>query len=803
MYDIEAIKSRMTCIDFAQRIGLSVRKDGDRCKSPLRTNAKNKSSFSVRKDYWHDFGSGESGDVIDLSALVNHNGDRGLAIQELARITGVFSEEDYSDWQQRTQRRVSLIQGWHEDLRPQDREYLHNRRITDETIDRLRIGYTGQGADVVIKGEKVSGFASRRIVVPAYKNGYVVSWVARAAYPDQMPKYLKPPIDDMTEYEPWGLHTLDRKSDDLYIAEGCFDALSIDQSGYPVLATMGGHFGKDTLKTVLAIAKDYKRVVLTFDNDDAGRKFTRDFGDILFSRKIPFAVAEIPHKYKDIADNYADGNEIASLEMQEGIAYLANSIKNKEEFKAFAYKAARIMDRAELAELFSTVGKYEHFSPVWLKEIQASCFKAPPEPVVVREILKAHKLLYVANVGFYEYVPQGKWTLLNDEVIHGYISDTLGGFTAGGKLEPIKKLMRPEVLTTQEFDRKPVVNFINGTLELDTGNFREHSRDDYCSMQLPYPYLPDAKAPRWETFMEEITAQDAKRQENLQFIAGYTLFNDCRHEKIFVLTGEGSNGKTIFTKVLEQLYGDENVTHINPQGITEAFESIHLRSSLLNIAGEIKSDLSSTEEKLKQIASGESIQACYKGKDFIHFKPRAKLVFACNGQLRSSDTSDGLARRLVIIDFPCKFVEFPDADDPYQYAKDISLLDKLLVELPGIFNWTYQGYKDLLKFGSFTETDEHANLMKAFRQASNPVEVFIADLMDSPPQRVSRTDVYKDYRYWCEDNGHKPLSSTKFYSEFERCTRKVYMPYERSVRTDAGPRKERGYDLIEKQLKIV
>ena len=97
-----------------------------------------------------------------------------------------------------------------------------------------------------------------------------------------------------------------------------------------------------------------------------------------------------------------------------------------------------------------------------------------------------------------------------------------------------------------------------------------------------------------------------------------------------------------------------------------------------------------------------------------------------------------------------------------------------------------------MKFGSFTETDEHANLMKAFRQASNPVEVFIADLMDSPPQRFSRTDVYKDYRYWCEDNGHKPLSSTKFYSEFERCTRKVYMPYERSVRTDAGPRKERG-----------
>ena len=265
----------------------------------------------------------------------------------------------------------------------------------------------------------------------------------------------------------------------IYIAEGCFDALSIDQSGYPVLASMGGYFGREALRTVLAIAKDYKRVILTFDNDEAGRKFTIDLGNILFLHKITFSVAEILHKYKDIADNYTDGNEICDLVLREGIAHLAMAITEKDEFKAFAYKAARLMDRAEFSEMFSVVSKAERFNGVWLKEIQSACNKAPPEPVVVAEILKEHKLLYVPAVGFYEYVPQGKWVLLNDEIIHGYISDTLGGFTAGGKLEPIKKLMRPEVLASQDFDRAPVVNFINGTLELETGNFREHSEDDY------------------------------------------------------------------------------------------------------------------------------------------------------------------------------------------------------------------------------------------------------------------------------------------------------------------------------------
>ena len=46
--------------------------------------------------------------------------------------------------------------------------------------------------------------------------------------------------------------------------------------------------------------------------------------------------------------------------------------------------------------------------------------------------------------------------------------------------------------------------------------------------------------------------------------------------------------------------------------------------------------------------------------------------------------------------------------------------------------------------------------MKAFRQASNPVEVFIADLMDNPPRGAYAEAIY-GYRYWCEEQRHKPL----------------------------------------------
>lgn len=801
MYDTNLIKSRMSCVEYAQRYGLPIRKDGDRCKSPLRTKADNKSAFSVRKDYWHDFVSGDGGDVIDLCAMLAHGGDRGLAIAELARLTGVTSEDDNIDWKQITQRRCSDIAGWHASLRTQDYEYLCKRGINEETIKCLRIGYTGMGVDVVIKGEKVYGFAANRIAIPYYKNGYVVSWVARATSDVQKPKYLKPPCDDLTEHEPWGLHTLDRESNTLYIAEGAFDALSLDQSGVPVLATMGGYFGKEALRNVISICKDYKTIVLTFDNDEAGRKFTFDLGNTLFRNKIHFVVANIPVPYKDISDYYAAGNKISDLALSDGIAHISTAITDKEQFKDFAYKAARIMDKAELAEMFQKVSKTECFSSVWLKEIQSSCFKAPPEPIIVEEILKDHKLLYVAGVGFYEYLPQGKWERLNEEVVHGYISDSLGTFTSGNKLDPIKKLMKPEILTDHKFDRKPVINFINGTLDLETGEFRGHSQDDYCSIQLQYPYDPEAKCPNWESFLEKVTAQDAKRQENLQFIAGYVLFSDCRHEKIFVLTGEGGNGKTVYTKVLNKLFGDSNVTHITPKGLTEAFERIHLHNSILNIAGEIKSDISGAEETLKQIASGEPVQACYKGKDHVTFTSRSKLIFCCNGQLKSSDTSEGLTRRLVIVDFPCKFVEDPDPGDPYQFEKDIGLYDKLIEELPGIFNWAYHGYKDLLYYGSFTETNEHHELMDAFTKASNPIRCFVEDLLDDPPKCISKPEMYSLYQSWCDTNGHAhPMASNRFHQEFKRAAKKEYEPYEKSIRVNGSIRKERGYSKINKEV---
>ena len=98
------------------------------------------------------------------------------------------------------------------------------------------------------------------------------------------------------------------------------------------------------------------------------------------------------------------------------------------------------------------------------------------------------------------------------------------------------------------------------------------------------------------------------------------------------------------------------------------------------------------------------------------------------GSLKASDTTEGLARRLSIVNFEAEFVDRPDPDNPLQHKKDVHILDKLMGNLPGIFNWVFEGYRMLRMNNGMTETDDHAETIKRFKEASNPIFVFCEEL---------------------------------------------------------------------------
>ena len=751
MIDISEIKSRISCVEFAQRNNIPIRYSGDRCVSPFRTGAKNKTSFWCFDDHWTDFGSGQSGDVIDFAAYLLYDGNKGTAIRELARLTGVENTNDNSqEWVSYTQNLCNQIEYWHKSLTDDDRTYIHHRGITDETIDRVKLGRTTDG----------------RLSFPYWKNGYICYYATRSMpggrHPDR--KYMKMPIDDFNDHTIWGLHTLDRnpRRDLLVIAEGAFDALSFEQENYTVISAITGFFSKDQLPTALGIAKSFKQVFLVYDNDldtKAGEKFTEKMAKILTENRIPCLIGTVPfaHKYKDVSDYYADGNSLADLisDAVDGVTFLANKITDPEEFEAFARGVCRYLSAPQVDVFFSKITA-DNFNGDFIKTLQKECKKAPPDDIVAKEIISQHTLLYNPNLSFYEY--NGKyWETKSDTQIENYISQALGIYSTGPRLSSIIRVIKSLVVTDKLFNMNPVVNFINGTLELTETepyfNFRSHSPSDLCTYCLDYPYVPGANSPEWQQFIDSVTDYDGRRASFLQEFAGYILFPDNRLQKAAALVGEGSNGKSVYFNALANVFDRSNITHIELSQLGDRFQLINMQTAMLNISGEIKNDISSAEDTIKNVIAGDVVSACQKGKPFVDFKPRTKLIVSLNNYPKFSDKSDAVTRRFTFCEFPLKFVEVPKEPNERLIDRTLESTFAQISHLSGIFNWVLDGYLMVRRCGYLTETYEHQTVLNEFKEDSDPTITFVRQLNLSV--RVKYADLYNIYKHWCDDNGYR------------------------------------------------
>jgi putative DNA primase/helicase len=788
---IQEIKSRISCVEYAQNNNLPIRKSGDRCLSPLRPGAKNKTSFWVFDDHWYDWGGGNGGDVIDLAALLNHDGDKSKAIRELAQLTGVElnSSNNSQEWVSYTQNLCNEIEYYHHQLTDADREYLHSRRISDETIDRLKIGRTTNG----------------RLSFPYWKNGYIPYYASRylpgGAFPDT--KWWKMPIDDYNEHTVWGLQSIENNSnrDLLIIAEGAFDALSFEQEGYPVISAITGRWAKHQLPTVLSLARMFKQVFLVYDNDaitKAGENFTITMTQILIENRIPCIVGNVPEPHKDVSEYYAYGNNLQLLidNAKDGKTFMAEKITDVEEFEKYARKVCRFMSQTQVEVFFNHLTDHSEIPGYVLKSLCKECKKPPSDELIANEVLSKHKLLYNPKISFFEY--NGKyWERKPNEAIEKYIKEELGPYVTGQKLASVSRIIKAIVVTEQLFNMKPILNLINGAIEITEEEpyfiFREHRENDYCTYCLSYPYVPGAISQDWLDFIESVTDSDEKRQAFLQEFAGYILYPDNRIHKCAALIGEGANGKSIYFNALANLFGKQNVSRITVTNLAQDFQAINLLGAMLNISSENKTEFYGAEETFKQVVSGDDISACYKGKDYINFKPRAKMIISLNNMPKSSDKSGGLLRRFAFVEFPLTFVETPKK--PNERLLDRTLEAKFAENshLTGMLNWVLDGYIMVRRCGYITETREHIAQLDVFKEESDHVITFVKEVEIN--QRFSNADIYEIYKHWCFDNNFKAVNSRAFYMSISKYFKDYRQDVEQYRTTKSRGYQPIGYDM--------
>jgi putative DNA primase/helicase len=88
--------------------------------------------------------------------------------------------------------------------------------------------------------------------------------------------------------------------------------------------------------------------------------------------------------------------------------------------------------------------------------------------------------------------------------------------------------LNPELnITFDELDKDPfLLNVKNGTINVTTGEFREHQREDYITKMSNFTYDPAAQCPLWEKFIREIMDYNGELVTFLQTALGWGITGD-------------------------------------------------------------------------------------------------------------------------------------------------------------------------------------------------------------------------------------------------------------------------------------
>lgn len=309
-----------------------------------------------------------------------------------------------------------------------------------------------------------------------------------------------------------------------------------------------------------------------------------------------------------------------------------------------------------------------------------------------------------------------------------------------------KKFISPENL----------INFKNGVVDSSTRKIYDHSPDYNFLYKLDIDFNKDAKCPNTEKFLRSIVSE--KDYSCLTEMIGYTLMSGMKFRNLFILVGTGSNGKSMFMKLLEYLVGEENCSHVAMQSLSDnRFASSSLYGKKANICADIPSSSINETGILKQLTGGDKLMAEEKGKKCFFFQNEAKIFFSCNELPDIKDKTTAMWERIVLIEFPN---EFKDNNEDKDMLLKITTSD----ELSGLLNIALNGIERLKIYKKLTyDHDTTMDRWYNFKNSRNVLNSFIKDcIVFDDDKNVSKKDAFILYNSYCSSYNIIPISSKMF-----------------------------------------
>ena len=323
-----------------------------------------------------------------------------------------------------------------------------------------------------------------------------------------------------------------------------------------------------------------------------------------------------------------------------------------------------------------------------------------------------------------------------------------------------------------------IIGCANCLINIMTGEVLQKTPETIVRNYIPVIYNPGAlKNNVLDRFMSNLFGNDKDMHEFIYRIIAYGLWPENHLQKFFILFGEGGNGKSTFLNLLKLFYGRENISIL---GLVKFGDDRYIGSlygKMVNLGDDIEASALLESAVLKKVVSGEPVHANPKFGLMFAFVVTQKLLFSANSVPRITDTSQGMADRLIVIPFTQRIrgtaTAVPNIVQEIVKSGGLSvLLNRVLNEVPNIIKGIH--IPELVQ----AATKKHMT-------DTNPVALFVSEMNESgwridtgssfeglaeikAISDLTTVQVYNLYKEWCKENGYKPLANNTFGRELGR-----------------------------------
>lgn len=623
-----------------------------------------------------------------------------------------------------------------------------------------------------------------RLTVPFRdKDGVARGYQARALAPDAQVRWLGPKSPEGKSWAKVAWFEGSADWDEILVCEGPGDALTGVALGFDTVGIRGAGLATNpaAVGSVAEMVGD-RLAVIAGDGDAAGRTFAANLAQGLIAHGVRVKILPVPDEL-DLTDwRERDGARFAT-------AVVRAMAETAEETSSEAVLRGRDEDRYPLTDLGNArfVAAYA--------VAQGSGIKHSPEGgffLLRSGVWRADRLDRAR--AFVQEAADRIAQIAKDLVANATPTEN-GGLpksvqrwqrwaahsqSSRGIDAALKELAAlPGVsVDINDFDTHPDLMAVsNGVVDLRTGELLPHDPALLLTRRVDIDYDPAARAPRWESFLDEVFPAYPDMPSFMRRLVGYGITGRTDEQAFTVLWGKGANGKSVFTDTLTEVFRELTVT--TPFSTFEEKPSggipndlAALKGARLVMASEGDQGRRMAEAVLKRVTGKDQIAARFMRREFFEFRPTFLLMLATNFKPEFRGQDEGLWRRVKLIPWERFFK--PAERDP-------RLSEKLLAERAGILAWAVRGASEWFREG-LREPEVVRNSTAEYRETSDALAGFLPGVFvaDRDAGRVEGKLIYEAYKSWAEEEG-LPLREVWTRQTFFRALEERGYPKKRSA----------------------